>query len=307
MEEAFKKFLVKKSRHDSDDIQHHVGPFLTWVTERRSERRTLLHTSRRVRKGLAPLAVASAELDPNAAIREIRHHWIRFWAPRRTGWWAGVLFMFGSGLFALGGAMGTWPDMPLIRSIHPSHTGWIFFVGSLFFTSAGYLQWLEVINGDVGTTATPGSAPRRWLFYGWRPRNLGYVAVAAQLIGMLLFNVNTADAMISGLDWIDEDILVWTPNMFGSICFLVASHAAVMEVSHRYWTWQFHSLSWWITAVNMLGSIFFMVSAVASFVEPGGALAAPWLANFGTFAGAVCFFVGGYLLIPEQFEIARRE
>ena len=57
----------------------------------------------------------------------------------------------------------------------------------------------------------------------------------------------------------------------------------------------------------MLGSIFFMASAVASFVEPGGALAGPGLANFGTFAGAVCFFVGGYLLIPEQLEIARRE
>jgi len=90
--------------------------------------------------------------------------------------------------------------------------------------------------------------------------------------------------------------------MFGSICFLIASNAAIIEVSHRYWTWQFHNLSWWITAVNMLGSIFFMLSAVSSFVEPGNVLVAPWLANFGTFAGAVCFFVGGYLLIPEQFE-----
>ena len=33
-------------------------------------------------------------------------------------------------------------------------------------------------------------------------------------------------------------------------------------------------------------------------------MAAPWLANFGTFAGAVCFFVGAYLLIPELFEEA---
>ena len=293
---------MKSSHHDSKNIQHHVGPFLTWVAERRSERRTLLHTSRRERKGLAPLEVTSAEIDPHVAIREIRNEWNRFWAPRRIGWWVGVLFMFGSALFAIGGAMGTWPEMPLIRSIDRHHIGWIFFGGSLFFTSAGYLQWLEVINGDVGATGTRGSAPRRWFFYGWRPRNLGYVAVAAQLIGMLFFNVNTADAMISGLNWIDEDIVVWTPNMLGSICFLVASHAAVMEVSHRYWTWQFHSLSWWITAVNMLGSIFFMVSALSSFVEPGDALAVPWLANFGTFAGAVCFFVGGYLLIPEQFE-----
>jgi len=293
---------MKNSHHGSDTIQHHIGPFLTWVAERRSERLTLLHTSRRKRKGLAPLALTSEEIDPYAADREIRRHWIRFWAPWRIGWWVGVLFMFGSALFAIGGAMGTWPDMTLIRSIDQSHIGWIFFVGSLFFTAAGYLQWLEVINGDLGATPSPGSAPHRWLFYGWRPRNLGYMAVGAQLIGTLLFNMNTADAMISGLDWMDQDMLVWAPNMLGSVCFLVASHASIMEVSHRYWTWQFHSLSWWITAVNMLGSIFFMVSAVCSFVEPGDTLAAPWLANFGTFAGAVCFFVGGYLLIPEQFE-----
>ena len=45
-----------------------------------------------------------------------------------------------------------------------------------------------------------------------------------------------------------------------------------------------------------------MISAVASVVEPGPVVGAPWLANFGTFAGAVCFFVGAYLLIPELFE-----
>ena len=210
--------------------------------------------------------------------------------------------MFGSALFAIGSAMGTWPEVPLLRAIDQRHVGWIFFVGSLFFTSAGILQWLQVVNGDVGDTATPGSAPRQWRFFGWRPRNLGYVAVVAQLIGMLFFNANTADAMIANLDWVEEDILVWTPNMIGSVCFLVASHAAIIEVSHRYWTWQFRSLSWWITALNMLGSIFFMVSAITSFVEPSDAVVSPWLANFGTFAGAVCFFAGGYLLIPEQFE-----
>ncbi len=291
------------SIQNSHDRRHHFGPFLTWVAERHSHRRTLLLTSRRVRKRLAPLEVPSADIHPTVAIREIRHSWLRLWAPLRIGWWVGVLFMIGSALFAIGGAMGTWPEMPVIRSIDKSHAGWIFFVGSLFFTSAGYLQWLEVINGDVASTGTIGSAPRRWLFYGWRPRNLGYFAVAVQLIGMLFFNVNTADAFIAGLDWVGEDILIWTPNMIGSICFLVASHAAVIEVSNRYWTWRFRSLSWWITAVNMLGSMFFMASAVASFVEPESVFLAPWIANFGTFAGAICFLVGGYLLIPEQFEM----
>lgn len=90
--------------------------------------------------------------------------------------------------------------------------------------------------------------------------------------------------------------------MLGSICFLVASQAALMEVSHHYWSVQPRSLSWWIAAINMLGSVLFMVSAAASLVEPGPVVAATWLSNFGTFAGAVSFLLGAYLLIPELFE-----
>ena len=286
-----------------DATHHRLGPFTTWVSETRSNRAPLLLTSRRVRKRLAPLEVPSgSDMDPIVAVREIKHSWSHVWAPQLISWWAAILFMIGSALFAIGGAMGMWPEMPGLRLIDNSHLGWIFFVGSLFFTSAGYLQWLEVINGDVTRAGTKGPEHRRWLFYGWRPRNLGYLAVASQLTGMLFFNISTADAFITGLDRVDEDILVWTPNMVGSVLFLVASHAAILEISHRWWSWQFHNISWWITALNMLGSIFFMASAFGSFVEPDHLLASPWLADFGTFAGAICFFFGGYLLIPEQFE-----
>lgn len=286
-----------------DTTHHRLGPFTTWVSEVRPDRASLLLTSRRVRKRLAPLKIHSgSDMDPIEAVREIKHSWLQVWAPQVLSWWAGILFMIGSALFAIGGAMGMWPEMPGLHLIEKSHLGWIFFVGSLFFTSAGYLQWLEVINGDVTSTGTKSPAHRRWLFYGWRPRNIGYLAVAAQLVGMLFFNISTADALITGLGRVDEDILVWAPNMIGSVLFLVASHAAIIEVSHRLWSWQFHNISWWITALNMLGSIFFMASAFGSWVEPGHVLASPLLANFGTFAGAVCFFLGGYLLIPEQFE-----
>lgn len=285
-----------------DHERNYVGPFLTWIAARSARDGSLLQTSRRARKGLAPLEISSTDADPRVEILKVRHDWLRSWAPQRPGWWIGILFMVGSALFAIGGAMVTWPQMPLIRSIDGGHMGWIFFIGSLFFTAAGYLQWLEVINGDLTGEGGINQPRRRWLFYGWRPRNLGYLAAASQLIGMLFFNINTADAFIAGLDWVGEDLVIWTPNMIGSICFLIASYAAILEVSHRLWTWQFHNLSWWITAVNMLGSIFFMCSAVGSFVEPGHTLYAPWLSGFGTFAGAICFFVGGYLLIPEQLE-----
>ena len=52
------------STQRSDDTPHHFGPFTTWVSETRSDRSTLLLTSRRVRKRLAPLEVPSADMDP---------------------------------------------------------------------------------------------------------------------------------------------------------------------------------------------------------------------------------------------------
>ena len=60
------------------------------------------------------------------------------------------------------------------------------------------------------------------------------------------------------------------------------------------------SLEWWIVAINLLGSIAFGVSAVASLLEPSTGLpVSARIANAGTAVGGVCFLVGAVLLIPE--------
>ena len=56
---------------------------------------------------------------------------------------------------------------------------------------------------------------------------------------------------------------MWTPDALGSICFLVASELAYAEAGHRWVSWRPHDLGWRIAAVNMLGSIFFGISAIA--------------------------------------------
>src|SRR6516164_8015377 len=63
------------------------------------------------------------------------------------------------------------------------------------------------------------------------------------------------------------------------------------------------SWSWWITLLNLLGSIAFGVSAVAGYISPvTGDLRNAERANLGTFVGAVCFLVGALLLLPERTE-----
>jgi hypothetical protein len=53
---------------------------------------------------------------------------------------------------------------------------------------------------------------------------------------------------------------------------------------------------WWVVAVNQLGSILFFLAGIAAFTRPATSSAVDiGLVNWGTFAGAVCFAVGGVI------------
>ena len=53
-------------------------------------------------------------------------------------------------------------------------------------------------------------------------------------------------------------------------------------------------------AFNLLGSIMFGVSAIASLLEPAsGEPVSARLANAGTSLGGICFLIGALLLLPE--------
>jgi hypothetical protein len=74
------------------------------------------------------------ELAPSSQGHERPTDHTLFWQPRALGWWIAVLFAIGSFLFALG-------VVPSYATAVGALTdAWTFFVGSLFFTSAGYPQ-----------------------------------------------------------------------------------------------------------------------------------------------------------------------
>src|SRR3954471_4232779 len=62
-------------------------------------------------------------------------------SPRGRGWWIATLFIVGSSLFALGAVP------PYANAVGLRATALTFFVGSLFFTSAGFLQYREAVDG----------------------------------------------------------------------------------------------------------------------------------------------------------------
>jgi hypothetical protein len=74
-----------------------------------------------------------------------------------------------------------------------------------------------------------------------------------------------------------------------------------MFVCKRLWCLQRDCRDWWVAALNYVGSIFFMLSAIGAFTQPAtDELVNARLANTATFVGAVCFFAGAYLLLPAS-------
>jgi hypothetical protein len=215
-----------------------------------------------------------------------------WWRPDRVSWWMGVLFALGSLCFAVAAIVSQW------ASVSRPGIGVTYFVGSIFFTTAAYLQYGEVVNVEHGPVR--GATRQRWRPASWEPRRIDWLASAIQLAGTLFFNVSTFAGMKHGFDARQSDLRAWTPDVFGSICFLVSSELAYAEVCHRWICLRGGSLAWRIVAFNLVGSIAFGVSAVTSLVEPSTQEpVSAAVANAGTAVGALCFLAGAIMLLPE--------
>ena len=60
-------------------------------------------------------------------------------------------------------------------------------------------------------------------------------------------------------------------------------------------------VAWWVVVINQLGSILFFLAGVAAFVRPAtSSVINAGLVNWGTFAGAACFAIGGLLQIFDK-------
>ena len=195
-------------------------------------------------------------------------------------WWIGALFVVGSTCFVLG-------PVPAYSTTVGAHaTAVTFFVGSIFFTVASYLAFLQVIRQDG----------HRW--FAWEPHAIGYWASLIQLVGTVYFNVTTFAALLDvPPDTVDR--IIWRPDAIGSACFLVASAMAFAEAGHRWWSWRPGERDWHITALNMWGSVFFGFSAVGAYVQPSGELTNATWSNGGTFVGAVFFLIASVLTMGE--------
>jgi len=204
-----------------------------------------------------------------------------------------VLFMIGSSCFALG-------SFPAYANGVATATDLTtFFVGSVFFTSASFLQLVQAQSPAMSPGGDVDGSRAGLRFLGWLPHDRNWLAAATQFPGTLAFNVSTFAALAVGLSYAEQDRQIWRPDFVGSILFLVASTYALLALRSGRRLWAPSTWGWWVGWLNMLGSILFMLSAVGSYVLPttGDYVNSVW-SDAGTFGGAVCFLLGAAALIP---------
>ena len=190
-----------------------------------------------------------------------------------------VGFAVGSACFFIG------PFPGFVQLVGFGADGVVFFAGSVFFTLAAALELRE------GTVRRG----RRW------GRDASWWSAAIQFVGTLLFNLDTFDAMQASLSSEQEDRLVFAPDLVGSACFLVSGLLAYrVATGPRLFHPATRDRSWRMAAVNLVGCIFFMISAIASYVVPSsGSILDLAAANWTTALGAACFFIGALMLLPR--------
>ena len=259
-----------------------VGPFTTHVTWRLADGRLAEWSSRRHRKGRSRLSHRSGGV---------------WWAPRRASWWIAVLFAIGATCFLVA------PFPGFVEWVGSAADGVVFFVGSIFFTSAALLQWLETIN-----TASDPTHARRFRVVSFEPHRIDWWVCGVLLVGTLFFNVTTFQALQSGLDANQYNKLVWRPDAAGCICFLVSGYLAYAEVcGNAFWTRR-RGLDWKIAAWNLVGCVAFGIAAIASYWVPSqGSTINLAATNAFTAFGGLCFLVGSVMMLPESAAAARAD
>ena len=194
---------------------------------------------------------------------------------------AAVAFVFGGSLFALGAVfaevgVGSLPTVNVT-----------YLVGGFFFSLGGYVSILLASNAD---------SEDRLRWWGFLPHQRDWRSAFVLFVGTLFFAVSLVAAFAQGLTPRQSNGWIWLPDMTGCVCFLVSGRLAMLEVCAGHVRVMPDVVGWWVVAVNQLGSILFFLAGVAAFTRPATSSAIDiGLVNWGTFAGALCFAVGGVI------------
>lgn len=192
-------------------------------------------------------------------------------------------FGTGSVLFGLGAIMA-------VAEANDVAIGIVFALGAVLFTTAAAVQWRAAADKPMPS----------------RLRDPDWMSAVIQFVGTLFFNVMTIRALWQAIDASSADYdRVWHPDVIGSLLFLISSWIAWHPIARQHRHHLLHGRSRLICWANMLGSVFFGLSAVGAKMLPDGTFQNLRWDNLGTLLGAVGFLIAAAALRPTADERRR--
>ncbi|MDR6974124.1 hypothetical protein J2X68_000802 [Streptomyces sp. 3330] len=269
-----------------------AGPFTTRLTWHLPDGGTAVWESRLARRR----GVLAVRARSTAATRHIRADAVSITRLRRLNAIAAIAFVIGGALFAAGAAVAQF------GSGDATECASIYFVGGVFFTTGGYVSLLQVINAPRHDAGGEGRlVTRQWRWWSYEPTRVDWLSTFVLFAGTLVFAVNLLDSFLQGLNVRQVNRLIWVPDVIGCILFLISGQLAIAELGHGRLRMEPRNLGWWIVTVNQLGSVLFMISALAAYTRPAtDSLVNADIANWGTLTGALCFSLAGFLQLGEH-------
>ena len=184
--------------------------------------------------------------------------------------WIAIGFAIGSLCFFVG------PFPGFADLVGDEADSWVFFVGSIFFTTAaGLTLWQTTLR-----------VPGRW------SGDASWWSAAIQFAGTLFFNRSTYNATQDDLRRAARAAgLVTGPVRLdrvpgsGLIAYRVATSGKLLP--------ERRDREWWMSAVNLLGCVLFMISAIAAFIVPSTGTVLDLAASNFTTAAAACVSSSG--------------
>lgn len=209
------------------------------------------------------------------------------WAPRDSGWWVANTFIVGSVLFGLGAAF------PLIPNFPVEIINVVYLAGSSLYLVGAVVQAIQGRRMRINDRDDP-QATRRFADRNSR-------AAAIQAFGAILFQTSMTGALIRSLTTVQQEAVIWVPDLVGALCFVTASS---IFFSLRYPIQQRQDnrqSARFLALLNILGSVFFVLSAIGAYIIPlTDQTFYPELANIGTFVGAIFFFISSIPGLPPK-------
>lgn len=193
----------------------------------------------------------------------------------------GLLFALGSALFALGSV-----DAYFLGRYTQ---GFEFFIASLLFTVATFLQYVYLLKKARPSDEIPVEQVNP---------SVASWSIRIQFLGAISFNISTGLALKKNLMVSSLQHQVWSPDFFGSLFFLLASGMLWFDM-HQNFRYN-HDISWWNATFNFLGAWGFISASLVAYIFPKTEIPSnEIIMNLATFIGSICFLLASLLLLID--------